>query len=124
MKTINYFLKVVLLIFLTLIASKVYAKEVCITNIGKDPIAIILSHSMQWVETRRGRCVNTDDTSALIQNSDVKDVCSFDEKTTKVDLINYACFRVVGKSGTCEAKIESWEFAEDCEKRVKKEDIK
>ena len=46
-------------VFLILITTG-YSKEVCITNYGKDPVALILSHSMQWVETRRGRCLNTD----------------------------------------------------------------
>ena len=53
-------------VFLILITTG-YSKEVCITNYGKDPVALILSHSMQWVERRRGRCLNTDDTKALIQ---------------------------------------------------------
>ena len=102
------------------ILNNVFAKEVCITNIGKDPIALILSHSMHWVETRRGHCVNTDDIKGLIQNFDVKDVCSFEEKTTEVDLITYSCFRVLGESGVCSPKIESWEFSDDCEKKVKR----
>jgi|TARA_B100001750_G_C14966371_1_gene330782 hypothetical protein len=106
-------------VFLILITTG-YSKEVCITNYGKDPVALILSHSMQWVERRRGRCLNTDDTKALIQNSEVKEDCSFEEKTTEVDLVNYACFRVKGEKGICKAEIESWEFPDDCEKRVKR----
>ena len=114
-------MKFIIIIFATflMLITTGYSKEVCITNYGKDPVALILSHSMQWVERRRGRCVNTDDSKALIQNSEVKD-CSFEEKTTEVDLINYACFRVKGEKGVCNAEIESWEFPEDCEKRVKR----
>ena len=97
-----------------------FAKEICITNFGKDPIAIIVGSSMHWLDARRGRCVQTNETEALIQNADVKDVCSFDEKTTTVDLIIYACFRVKGEAGKCVPEIENWEFAEDCEKRVKR----
>ena len=72
---------------------------------------------MGW--PKRGRCINTNEIEALIQNIEVKDVCSFGEKTTTVDLITYACFRVNGTSGQCSPEMESWEFAEDCEKRVK-----
>ncbi|HIG09375.1 MAG TPA: hypothetical protein EYQ51_06430 [Alphaproteobacteria bacterium] len=97
-----------------------FAKEICITNFGKDPIAMVVGTSMHWLDARRGRCVQTNETEALIQNADVKDVCSFDEKTTTVDLIIYACFRVKGEAGKCVPEIESWEFAEDCEKRVKR----
>ena len=97
-----------------------FAKEICMTNFGKDPIAMIVGNSMYWLDARRGRCVQTNETEALIQNADVKDVCSFDEKTTTVDLIIYACFRVKGEAGKCVPEIESWEFAEDCEKRVKR----
>jgi|LWDU01.1.fsa_nt_gi hypothetical protein len=97
-----------------------FAKEICITNFGKDPIAMVVGTSMHWLDARRGRCVKTNETEALIQNADVKDVCSFDEKTTTVDLIIYACFRVKGEAGKCVPEIESWEFAEDCEKRVKR----
>ena len=96
------------------------AKEVCLTNIGKDPVAFIVGHSMQWVDPRRGRCINTNETVALIQNMDVKDVCSFDEETTSASLVTYACFRVRGEAGACQADIEYWEFADDCEKRVRR----
>ena len=99
-----------------------FSKEICVTNFGKDPVAMIIGHSMQWVDPRRGRCVNTNEIEALIQNIEVKDVCSFDEKTTTVDLVTYACFRVNGTSGQCSPEIESWEFPEDCEKRVKRSD--
>ena len=119
----NVFFKIKLFTTIVLsffIFNNVFAKEVCITNLGKDPVALILSHSMQWVETRRGRCMNTDDPKGLIQNFDVSDVCSFEEKTTEVDIITYACFRVLGESGVCSPKIESWEFADDCEKKVKR----
>tara|TARA_Y100000766_G_C18546260_1_gene430686 strand:+ start:57 stop:437 length:381 start_codon:yes stop_codon:yes gene_type:complete len=97
-----------------------FSKEICVTNFGKDPIAMIVGHSMQWVDPRRGRCINTNEIEALIQNIEVKDVCSFDEKTTTVDLVTYACFRVNGTSGQCSPEIENWEFPEDCEKRVKR----
>ena len=100
--------------------SSAFAKEICVTNFGKDPVALIVGHSMQWVDPRRGRCVKTNEIEALIQNIEVKDVCSFDEKTTTVDLVTYACFRVNGSSGQCSPEIENWEFPEDCEKRVKK----
>ena len=100
--------------------SNSFAKEICMTNFGKDPIAMIVGNSMYWLDARRGRCVQTNETEALIQNADVKDVCSFDEKTTTVDLIIYACFRVKGEAGKCVPEIESWEFVEDCEKRVKR----
>jgi hypothetical protein len=100
--------------------SNSFAKEICLTNFGKDPIAIIVGNSMHWLDARRGRCVQTNETEALIQNADVKDVCSFDEKTTTVDLLIYSCFRVKGEAGKCVPEIESWEFAEDCEKRVKR----
>jgi hypothetical protein len=30
------------------------------------------------------------------------------------------CLRVVGESGVCGPEVESWEFPEDCEKRVKR----
>jgi|TARA_B110000438_G_scaffold150122_1_gene144351 hypothetical protein len=93
---------------------------VCLTNFGKDPVAMVVGQSMHWLDSRRGRCITTNETEALIQNIDVKDVCSFDEKTTTVDLITYACFRVKGEAGKCVPEIESWEFAEDCEKRVKR----
>ena len=102
---------------LTFIAS---AKEVCLTNIGKDPVAFIVGHSMHWVDPRRGRCINTNEVEAFIQNMDVKDNCSFDEKTSMHSLVKYACFRVRGEAGVCQADIESWEFADDCEKRVKR----
>ena len=49
-----------------------------------------------------------------------KDNCSFDEKTSKHSLITYSCFRVRGEAGVCQADIEPWEFADDCEKRVKR----
>ena len=117
----KYFFSIIF--FLTVIfcsISNSFAKEICITNFGKDPIAMIVGNSMHWVDTRRGRCVQTNETEALIQNVDVKDVCSFDEKTTTVDLIIYACFRVKGEAGKCVTEIENWEFAEDCEKRVKR----
>ena len=100
--------------------SSAFAKEICVTNFGKDPVALIVGHSMQWVDPRRGRCVKTNEIEALIQNIEVKDVCSFDEKTTTVDLVTYACFRVNGSSGQCSPEIENWEFPEDCEKRVKR----
>ena len=120
--TVPFYAKSIIIILLSFfIFTNLFAKEVCLTNLGKDPVALILSHSMQWVDTRRGRCVNTDDTSALIQNTDVRDECSFEQKTTEVDLITYACFRVVGVSGMCSPEVESWEFPEDCEKRVKRE---
>ena len=83
---------------------------------------MIVGHSMQWVDPRRGRCVKTNEVEALIQNIEVKDVCSFDEKTATIDLVTYACFRVKGTSGECSPEIESWEFPEDCEKRVKRSD--
>ena len=117
----RFFIKIFIIsLFNIIIYTNAYSKEICITNFGKNPVALILSHSMQWVETRRGRCVQTDDVKGLIQNSGVKENCSFEEKTTEVDLINYACFRVKGEKGVCSAEIESWEFAEDCEKRVKR----
>ena len=100
--------------------SNAFAKEICVTNFGKDPVAMIVGHSMQWVDPRRGRCVNTNEVEALIQNIEVKDVCSFDEKTATIDLVTYACFRVKGASGECSPEIETWEFPEDCEKRVKR----
>ena len=104
--------------------SNSYAKEICVTNFGKDPVALIVGHSMQWVSKREGRCLKTNETEALIQNIEVKDVCSFDEKTTTVDLAAYSCFRVKGEAGKCSPEIENWEFAEDCEKRVKRSDLK
>ena len=118
-----YIVKFRSLLFLVLglsIITTVNAKEVCLTNIGKDPVAFIVGHSMQWVDPRRGRCINTNETNALIQNMDVKDACSFDEKTTSASLVTYACFRVKGEAGVCQADIEYWEFADDCEKRVKR----
>ena len=118
-----YLIRNSLLIFIIFgigIVSSVNAKEVCLTNIGKDPVAFIVGHSMQWVDPRRGRCINTNETVALIQNIDVKVVCSFDEKTTSASLVTYACFRVKGEAGVCNADIEYWEFADDCEKRVKR----
>ena len=102
--------------------SNAFGKEICVTNVGKDPVAMIVGHSMQWVDSRRGRCIKTNEVEALIQNIEVKDVCSFDEKTATVDLVTYACFRVKGTSGECSPEIESWEFPEDCEKRVKRSD--
>ena len=120
--TITFYAKSIIIILLSFfIFTNLFAKEVCLTNLGKDPVAMILSHSMQWVDTRRGRCVNTDDSSALIQNIEVRDKCSHEQKTTEVDLITYACFRVVGESEVCSPEVESWEFPEDCEKRVKRE---
>ena len=114
-------LKFLLLFFIVCnLISIASAKEVCLTNIGKDPVAFIVGHSMQWVDPRRGRCINTNETEALIQNIDVKDKCSFDEKTTSASLVTYACFRVRGEAGVCQADIEYWEFADDCEKRVKR----
>ena len=117
----NSFIKFLILIIAYLgLSTSAFAKEICVTNFGKDPIAMIVGHSMQWVDPRRGRCINTNEIEALIQNIEVKDVCSFDEKTTTVDLVTYACFRVKGSSGQCSPEIENWEFPEDCEKRVKK----
>jgi len=118
-----HLLKLKLLIFILAVigfASIASAKEVCLTNIGKDPVAFIVGHSMQWVDPRRGRCIITNEIEALIQNMDVKDNCSFDEKTSKQSLVTYACFRVKGEAGVCQADIESWEFPDDCEKRVKR----
>jgi hypothetical protein len=117
----NIFIKLIFFISLFIgLYSNAFAKEICVTNFGKDPVAIIVGHSMQWVDSRRGRCIKTNEVEALIQNIEVKDVCSFDEKTTTVDLVTYACFRVKGTSGQCSPEIESWEFPEDCEKRVKR----
>ena len=117
----NSFIKFLILIIAYLgLSTSAFAKEICVTNFGKDPIAMIVGHSMQWVDPRRGRCINTNEIEALIQNIEVKDVCSFDEKTTTVDLVTYACFRVKGSSGQCSPEIENWEFPEDCEKRVKR----
>ena len=119
--TVPFYAKSIIIILLSFfIFTNLFAKEVCLTNLGKDPVALILSHSMQWVDTRRGRCVNTDDTFALIQNTGVREECSFEQKTTEVDLVTYACFRVKGEAGVCQADIEFWEFADDCEKRVKR----
>ena len=119
----NSFIKFLILIIAYLgLSTSAFAKEICVTNFGKDPIAMIVGHSMQWVDPRRGRCINTNEIEALIQNIEVKDVCSFDEKTTTVDLVTYACFRVKGSSGQCSPEIENWEFPEDCEKRVKRSD--
>ena len=122
---VNYILKSVFIIisFFTIIfcsSSYSFAKEICLTNFGKDPVAMVLGQSMHWIDTRRGRCITTNEVEALIQNVDVKDVCSFDEKTTSIDLVTYACFRVKGEAGKCSPEIEYWEFAEDCEKRVKR----
>ena len=122
---ITYLLKLffITISFFTIIIfsiSNSFAKEVCLTNFGKDPVAMVIGQSMHWLDARRGRCIKTNETEALIQNVDVKDVCSFDEKTTTVDLITYACFRVKGEAGKCTPEIENWEFAEDCEKRVKR----
>ena len=122
---ITYLLKFFFIIisFFTIVIfsiSNSFAKEVCLTNFGKDPVAMVVGQSMHWLDARRGRCITTNETEALIQNIDVKDVCSFDEKTTSVDLITYACFRVKGEAGKCTPEIENWEFAEDCEKRVKR----
>ena len=50
-----------------------FSKEICVTNFGKDPIAMIVGHSMQWVDPRRGRCINTNEIEALIQNIEVKE---------------------------------------------------
>ena len=117
----NYFIKFFILIIVYFgLFSNSFAKEICVTNFGKDPVALIVGHSMQWVDPRRGRCITTNEIEALIQNIEVKDVCSFDEKTKTVDLVNYACFRVKGTSGQCSPEIENWEFPEDCEKRVKR----
>ena len=119
----NSFIKFIIFIIAYLgLSSSVFAKEICVTNFGKDPVALIVGHSMQWVDSRRGRCIKTNETEALIQNIEVKDVCSFDEKTTTVDLVTYACFRVKGSAGQCSPEIENWEFPEDCEKRVKRSD--
>ena len=122
---INYFLKPMFIIisFFTVIlcsTSSSFSKEICLTNFGKDPVAMVIGHSMHWLDARRGRCIITNEVEALIQNVEVKDVCSFDEKTTSVDLVTYACFRVKGEAGKCTPEIENWEFAEDCEKRVKR----
>ena len=119
MHLLKFKILIFILVFLGL-TSIASAKEVCLTNIGKDPVAFIVGHSMQWVDPRRGRCVTTNETEALIQNMDVKDNCSFDEKTSKHSLVTYSCFRVRGEAGVCQADIESWEFADDCEKRVKR----
>ena len=117
----NSFIKFLILIIAYLgLSTSAFAKEICVTNFGKDPIAMIVGHSMQWVDPRRGRCINTNEIEALIQNIEVKDVCSFDEKTTTVDLVTYSCFRVKGSSGQCSPEIENWEFPDDCEKRVKR----
>tara|TARA_Y100001960_G_C14768067_1_gene878198 strand:- start:2504 stop:2872 length:369 start_codon:yes stop_codon:yes gene_type:complete len=114
-------LKLLLLFFVVWnLISVASSKEVCLTNIGKDPVAFIVGHSMHWVDPRRGRCIKTNETEALIQNIDVKDKCSFDEKITSANLVNYACFRVRGEAGVCQADIEYWEFSDDCEKRVKR----
>ena len=122
---ITYLLKFFFIIisFFTIVIfsiSNSFAKEVCLTNFGKDPVAMVVGQSMHWLDARRGRCITTNEIEALIQNIDVKDVCSFDEKTTSVDLVTYACFRVKGEAGKCTPEIENWEFAEDCEKRVKR----
>jgi len=122
---VNYLLKSVFIIisFFTIIfcsSSYSFAKEICLTNFGKDPVAMVIGKSMHWLDARRGRCITTNEVEALIQNVDVKDVCSFDEKTTSIDLVTYACFRVKGEAGKCSPEIEYWEFAEDCEKRVKR----
>ena len=72
-----YLIRNFLLIFIMFgmfIVSSVNAKEVCLTNIGKDPVAFIVGHSMHWVDPRRGRCINTNETNALIQNIDVKEI--------------------------------------------------
>ena len=72
-----YFMKLkFLLLFIVVwnLFSVANAKEVCLTNIGKDPVAFIVGHSMQWVDPRRGRCINTNEVEALIQNIDVKDI--------------------------------------------------
>ena len=120
-KSFNYNVSSKLVLFTIILIgffSNAFAKEICVTNFGKDPVAMIVGHSMQWVDPRRGRCVNTNEVEALIQNIEVKDVCSFDEKTATIDLVTYACFRVKGASGECSPEIETWEFPEDCEKRV------
>ena len=122
-KSFNYNVSSKLVLFTIMLFgffSNAFAKEICVTNFGKDPVAMIVGHSMQWVDPRRGRCVNTNEVEALIQNIEVKDVCSFDEKTATIDLVTYACFRVKGASGECSPEIETWEFPEDCEKRVKR----
>ncbi|MFP6779237.1 MAG: hypothetical protein VB916_03015 [Alphaproteobacteria bacterium] len=122
-KSFNYNVSSKLVLFTIILFgffSNAFAKEICVTNFGKDPVAMIVGHSMQWVDPRRGRCVNTNEVEALIQNIEVKDVCSFDEKTATIDLVTYACFRVKGASGECSPEIETWEFPEDCEKRVKR----
>jgi len=117
----NIFSKLIVFTFVFLgFSVNAFAIEICVTNFGKDPVAMIVGHSMQWVDPRRGRCIKTNEVEALIQNIEVKDVCSFDEKTTTVDLVTYACFRVKGAAGECAPEIESWEFPEDCEKRVKR----
>jgi hypothetical protein len=119
--SINAFCKLTLFIGVFFgLFSNAFAKEICVTNLGKDPIALIAGHSMQWIDSRRGRCIKTNETEALIQNIEVKDVCSFDEKTATVDLVTYACFRVKGVAGQCTPEMEKWEFPEDCEKRVKR----